>query len=116
MEGATLIIVTIMLLAAILIVVILNLMQSAKNKRYQHVIEKLNIEKNQIESAPISSELSKIESFLKTEKLEILYNEWKERLQNIKTYQITKITDMILEAEYSLSQMDYRSAMVKIAK
>jgi len=45
-----------------------------------------------------------------------MYNEWKDRLNNIKTYQIPKITDMLLEAEYSLSQMDYKGTMYKIAK
>lgn len=116
MEVATLIIITIILVAVILIVVTLNLMQSNKNKKYKKVIEKLNVEKNQIECAPIAPELAKIEAYLKTEKLEIMYSEWQDRLSNIKSYQIPKVTDMILEAEYSLSQMNYRNAMVKIAK
>ena len=30
--------------------------------------------------------------------------------------QIPKITDMLIEAEYSLSQKDYKSTMYKIAK
>ena len=103
-------------IGVVLVVATLNLMQSAKNKKYKKVLEKINFEKNQIESAPIVPELAKIESFLKNEKLEIMYNEWKDRLGNIKTYQIPKITDMLLEAEYSLSQMDYKGTMCKIAK
>ena len=116
MDSMTLILITILVVSTIVIITTLYLMQSAKNKKYKKLIEKLNIEKNKIESSPINSELSKVESFLKTEKMEVMYNEWKERLQNIKTYQIPKITDMILETEYSLSQMDYRSTQIKIAK
>jgi len=45
-----------------------------------------------------------------------LYQNWKERLHDIKNIKIPKITDMLIEAEYSLSQMDYKSTMYKIAK
>ena len=45
-----------------------------------------------------------------------MYNDWKERLDTIKGIQIPRITDMILEADYSLSQMDYKSTLYKIAK
>ena len=116
MDSIIFIAILIFVLAIVNVTVALNLMQSAKNKKYQKVLDRINYEKNQIESAPIVPELAKIESFLKNEKLEIMYNEWKERLNNIKTYQIPKITDMLLEAEYSLSQMDYKGAMYKIAK
>ena len=116
MDSIIFIAILIFVLAIVNVTVALNLMQSAKNKKYQKVLDRINYEKNQIESAPIVPELAKIESFLKNEKLEIMYNEWKERLNNIKTYQIPKITDMLLEAEYSLSQMDYKGTMYKIAK
>ena len=116
MDSIIFISILIFALVVVTIIVTLNVMQSAKNKRYKKVLDRINFEKNQIESAPIVPELAKIESFLKNEKLEIMYNEWKDRLNNIKTYQIPKITDMLLEAEYSLSQMDYKGTMYKIAK
>ena len=62
------------------------------------------------------SELAKIETFAKNEKMEVAYNEWKDRLENIKNSQIPRITDMLIEADYSLSQMDYKTTMYKIAK
>lgn len=116
MDSIIFISVLIFVLGVVFVIVTLNLIQSAKNKNYKKVLDRINFEKNQIESAPIVPELAKIESFLKNEKLEIMYNEWKERLNNIKTYQIPKITDMLLEAEYSLSQMDYKGTIYKIAK
>lgn len=102
--------------AIVLIIITLNLIQQRKNKQIRNIIDNLEIEKNKINSTPIAPELSKIESFLKNEKLEVMYNDWKERLDDIKNKQIPKLTDMLIEADYSLSQMDYRSAMYKIAK
>ncbi len=111
-----LIIVTLVIVAAILIIGILYAMQTKRKKKIKGKLETLEIEKNKIDSAPIIPELSKIESYLNNEKLEKMYNNWKERLDVIRTNQIPKITDMLLEADYSLSKMDYKSAIYKIAK
>lgn len=117
MNGTVLLIMaSIFIIAIVLIIVTLNLIQQRKNKQIKDIIDNLEIEKNKINSTPIAPELSKIESFLKNEKLEVMYNDWKERLDDIKNKQIPKLTDMLIEADYSLSQMDYRSAMYKIAK
>lgn len=91
-------------------------MQNAKNKKIKSQLEKLEVEKNKINSTPIVPELSKVESYLKNEKLETMYNNWKDRLDVIRTNQIPKITDMLLEADYSLSKMDYKSTVYKIAR
>ena len=117
MNGTVLLIMaSIFVIAIALIIITLNLIQQKKNKQIKSIIDNLEIEKNKISSTPIAPELSKIESFLKNEKLEVMYNDWKERLESIKNKQIPKLTDMLIEADYSLSQMDYRSAMYKIAK
>ena len=116
MDSLTLIMITIFIVAVIIIVLTLNIIQYNKNRKYKKRLEELEFEKNQIESAPIMPELSKIEAFLKNEKLELMYNTWKDRLSEIKSEQIPKITDMLLEADYSLSKMDYKSTLYKIAK
>ena len=115
-SSIVLIIVTLVIVAAILIIGILYAMQTKRKKKIKGKLETLEIEKNKIDSAPIIPELSKIESYLNNEKLEKMYNNWKERLDVIRTNQIPKITDMLLEADYSLSKMDYKSAIYKIAK
>lgn len=92
------------------------MMRAKKNRKYKKVLDRLEIEKNVIDSTPISPELSKIEAYLKNEKLNALYNDWKERLDVIKQNQIPKLTDMIIEADYSLSQNDYKSTLCKIAR
>lgn len=104
------------IITSAIIVIVLNVIQSKKNKKYKKLISNLEIEKNKIDSAPVEPELAKIEAYLKNEKMEVMYNGWKERLQNIKEIKIPNITDMLIEAEYSLSQMDYKSTMYKIAK
>lgn len=116
MDGMKLIMITLFIVATILIVVVLNIIQSYKNKKLKQIIEKLEVEKNKIDSTPIAPELSKIESFLKNEKLEVMYNNWKERLDNIKNVQIPKLTDMLIETDYSLNQMNYRATLFKLAK
>jgi Negative regulator of septation ring formation len=115
-DNLTLIIVTIVIVTILLIVGVIYFIRSSKTKRIKKILENLDIEKNKIESSPIIPELAKVESFLNNPKLEVMYKEWTERLQNIKDVQIPKLTDMILEAEYSLSQKDYKSTVYKIAK
>ena len=79
-------------------------------------ISALEIEKNKLASSPIIPELAKVESFLNNEKLEVMYNEWRDRLNDIKEVQVPNLSNMLLEAEYSLKQKDYKSTIYKIAK
>jgi len=116
MDNLTLIMLTLFLICAGLIICILNFIQSKKNKKFKKTLEQLEIEKNKLATSPIVPELAKVESFLNNDKLKALYDEWSSRLKQIKDIQIPKLSDMILDAEYSLSQMDYKSTMYKIAK
>jgi len=116
MDNLTLIMLTLFLICAGLIIGVLNFIQSRKNKKFKKTLEKLEIEKNRLATSPIVPELAKVESFLNNDKLKALYDEWSNRLQQIKDVQIPRLSDMILDAEYSLSQMDYKSTMYKIAK
>ena len=116
MDNLTLIMLTLFLVCSGLIIAVLNLMQSKKNKRIKKTLEKLEIEKNKLATSPIVPELAKVEAFLNNDKLKQLYDEWTKRLNQIKEIQIPRLSDMILDAEYSLSQLDYKSTMYKIAK
>ena len=111
-----LIIVGLYIFIVIIVVIVLNLLQNNRNKKYKTILDKLEVEKNVIDSTPISSEISKIKTFLKNDKLDNNLNNWEERFKDIRTNQIPKITDMILEADYSLKQQDYKSTVFKIAK
>ena len=116
MDNLTLIMLTLFLVCSGLIIAVLNFIQNKKNKRIKKTLEKLEIEKNKLATSPIVPELAKVEAFLNNDKLKELYDEWTKRLNQIKEIQIPRLTDMILDAEYSLSQMDYKSTMYKIAK
>ncbi len=116
MDEIILIMVTVFFIGALAIILILYFLQNKKNKELKKVIENLEIEKNMIDSVPISPELSKLEKLNKNEKLTLLYKDWSERLDSIKNIQIPKITDMLLEADHSLAKMDYRTTMYRIAK
>ena len=104
------------IVVVIIVVVILNLLQNKRNKKYKTILDKLEVEKNIIDSTPISSEISKIRTFLKNDKLDVNLANWEDRFKDIRSNQIPKITDMILEADYSLKQQDYKSTIFKIAK
>ena len=111
-----LIMITLFIFAVVAIVIVLNLIQNKKHKKFKNELDTLEYEKNTIDSYPIVPELSKVESYLNNEKLKMLYKDWKERLEDIKSDQIPKITDMLLDADYSLSQMNYNDMVYKIAK
>ncbi len=108
--------ITLGIAGVITVVVILNIIQNKKNKKYRDQLDKLEVEKNILDSSPVIPELSKVESITKNEKLEAMYDNWSHRLNVIRTEQIPKITDMLIEADYSLSKMDYKSTIYKIAK
>ncbi len=116
MTTITFIFVTGFILTLTIIVIVLYNIQNRKSKTYKKLLDKLEVEKNIIDSMPIIPELSKIETYAKSDKLDTMYNEWKDRLNNIKQEQIPKLTDMIIDTEYSLSQMDYKTTLFKIAK
>lgn len=100
----------------VVVLIILGVLKSRKKSKYKKIIEDLDYQKNRLDTSPVGPELAKVESFVGNEKLEVLYKNWKERLNDIKEIKIPKITDMLIEAEYSLSQTDYKSTMYKIAK
>lgn len=116
MDGLILIVITIFVVSSITVGLVLSIIQNKKNKKYKKTLDNLEVEKNVIDSSPIMLELSKLEAYRDNEKIGVMYDEWKKRLETIKGSNIPKITDMLLEADYALSQMDYKGAMYKIAK
>ncbi|MBD9085472.1 hypothetical protein EGP64_02255 [bacterium] len=109
-------IVLLTILTIILVIGVLVAIQRKNEKKIKKQLENLEVEKNKIDSMPIVPELTKIETLNKNEKLDAMYNNWKERLDVIRSNQIPKITDMLLDADYSLSKQDYKSTIYKIAK
>lgn len=107
---------TLLVGAVIAVAIVLNIIQARKLKKYKQKLEQLEIEKNILDSSPVIPELSKVENISKNEKLEAMYDNWSKRLNDIRSEQVPKITDMLLEADHSLSKMDYKSTLYKIAR
>ena len=116
MDNVILIMFVLFIVSALLVVVVLNLLQLRKNKKIKKNLESLEIQKNELATSPIVPELAKVEAYLNNEKLKTLYDEWSTRLKQIKEVQIPRLSDMILDSEYALSQMDYKGTIYKIAK
>lgn len=116
MDTVTLIIISAFIVTGILIICVLVAIQNIKNKKIKKTLEKLEIEKNIIDSMPINTELSKIETFLKNDKIDAMYKDWKTRLDNIKTNQIPHLTDILIESDYSLQKLDSKAATYKLAQ
>ena len=91
-------------------------MKNRKKRKYRKLLDELEYRKNEISSVPVSPELAKVEEYLNGEKLENMYKGWQERLNNIREEKLPLITDMLIDAEDTLQNKDYKSTMYKIAK
>ena len=116
MNSILLVVVSIIVLTFISALTILFFIQNKKKRIYKQMLDSLEIEKNIIDSSQVAPELGKIYELKKNEKLDILYNDWSERFDKIKNISVPKITDMILEAEHSLSKSEYKDTLYRIAK
>lgn len=116
MDRNTMLIVCSISFIFIFILVMLIVMRTKKKKKFKKMLEDLDYQKNEIDTSQVAPELAKVRDYINNEKLEVMYNGWKERLDDIKEVKIPKITDMLIEAEYLLSNKDYKSTMYKIAK
>ena len=70
MDKLTIVIAAYILIAIILILIALLIIKKKKIKAYKNEIEILDKKKNEIESAPVISELAKLETIVKNEKME----------------------------------------------
>ena len=67
-------------------------------------------------SSSIIQELSQVESLINNEKLKIKFEEWNQRFNEIKSSEIPKITDGILEIENLLENNSYKELESLISK
>lgn len=109
------ILITVILLLIITLIVIIVLSKRKRSKRLKNLIEQLDREKNIIETAPIPSELSKLETIIKNDKIEEKYNNWMERFDLIRTENIDKINDMIIDLDIT-GGMKYNQYIKKTAQ
>ncbi len=116
MNGVYLLIATFFIIAVILVTVVLVLLSKHKYKKLRHEVETLDKEKNLIASTPVLSELAKVESIVKNDKMEEKYKNWQKRFEVIKDEKVNLINDMINELDISTSQKHYKNVDQKLAK
>lgn len=116
MGGVYLLIGTFFIIAVILVTVVLVLIQKHKYNTFRKEVEELDKAKNMIASTPVLSELSKVESIVKNDKMEEKYKNWQKRFDVIKDDKINQINDMINELDISTNQKNYKNINHKLAK
>ena len=116
MNGVYLLIATFFIIAVILVTVVLVLLSKHKYKNLRQEVETLDKEKNLIASTPVLSELAKVESIVKNDKMEEKYKNWQKRFEVIKDEKVNLINDMINELDISTSQKHYKNVDQKLAK
>ncbi len=116
MNGVYLLISTFFIIAVILVTVVLVLFNKYKYKTFRQEVDQLDKQKNMIASTPVLSELSKIESIVKNDKMEEKYQNWQKRFQILKEDKISQIDDMIADLDISVNQKEYKHLDQKFAK
>jgi len=115
-NGVYLLIGTFIIIAVILVTVVLVLIEKHKYNTFRQQVDNLDKESNLIASTPVYSELSKVESIVKNDKMEEKYKNWQKRFDIIKNEKINEINDMINELDVSTSLKNYKNIDQKIAK
>lgn len=105
-------------LIALVLFSVLTLFVASKRKKgkYKKKLEELEKEKNLIVSAPILSEIAKIEEFVKNEKLENRIKTWQSEFEYIQTNEINRINDLIFQLDMSVDTKSAKETLIKIAR
>lgn len=114
-EGAWFILIMVISLA-VLITISLVFIQKQKYKTIKKQIENLDKTKNIVASTPVLSELSKVESIVKNEKMEEKYKSWQNRFNTIRNDRISQINDLIIEIDLHSKEKLTKNINHKIAK
>ncbi len=116
MDNLALIIVAYIVIAILLIIIALMFIKKKRIKDYKRELELLDKEKNEIESAPVVSELTKMETIIKNDKVEEKYKKWYNTFESIRSNDIPKINDMIIDLDSLLEKKEIKSYSLSLAK
>ena len=103
-------------LFVIIILIALFLIKKKRINDYKKEIEHLDKKKNEIESAPVVSELAKLETIVKNDKFEEKYKKWFSMFEDIKNNNIPKINDMIIDLDAYLDRKEYNEYVLNVPK
>jgi len=97
------------------IIIVLNLINKHDKKKYKNEISSLERDKNLIVGASILSELNKVGALINNDAMQKKYDNWCERLKEIKEVEIPRITDALIDIEESYEVKNYKDLKNKIA-
>lgn len=97
------------------IIIVLNLINKHDKKKYKEEISSLERDKNLIVGASILSELNKVGALINNDAMQKKYDNWCERLKEIKEVEIPRITDALIDIEESYEDKNYKDLKNKIA-
>lgn len=116
MDNIVLVVIAYVVIAIVLILVALLYIKKRRMKEYRKELELLDKKKNEIESAPVVSELAKLETIVKNDKIEEKYKKWFNTFEDIKNNEIPKINDMIIDLDTLLESNNIKEYNLKLAK
>lgn len=106
MDNLVLLIVIYSLVIFIMIFVATLILKKRKIREYKLKIEELDKIKNEIESAPVISEIVKIETIVKNEKMDERSKRWCDDFENIKCVEVAEIEDLLIELEAEIEDKE----------
>lgn len=105
---------TIIFILIVIIVILVIVIGSKRKKRMKDAINGLEKEKNMLINVPVLNELSKVEALVKNNtKLEEKYNTWKMKFQLIEKETIPLVNDMLIEADFAVSNKSSKADVYK---
>lgn len=115
MDSVLLVTVSAFLLAIILIIITIVIIKSSQSKKYKNEIERLDIEKNNLLSVPVLSEIAKVKELVKTDNLKAKMDDWDTTFKLIRDEKIPALTDSISDVDFLVDRKEYKQAIRKIA-
>ena len=116
MQSQFLIIGSAVVVALVVVIVLLHFIKKAENRYYKKMLQKLEIQRNQVASTPVLLELSKVEPIIKNDKMEEKYNQWRNKFDVIKNERLSVIDDMLIDLDLYVEKKDYKSFGYRVAK
>lgn len=110
------IVVSVIIVLSIVAVVVALLFIKKRSKTLKQRIEEMDRDKNMLESAPIPAELAKLETIIKNEKIGEKYKNWQERFDLIKSENINKINDRVIDLDFAGEKRSYKDSLHKVAQ
>lgn len=116
MDKLVLLVIAYSLIIFILIFGAVVVLRKKKLKEYRLKIDELDKIKNEIESAPIISEIVKVEAIVKNDHLDGKCKRWCDDFENIKKYEVSKIEDNLIELEAEIEDKRLKAYAERLVK